>query len=90
MNKKWMRLAAVGIAASMALPIFAACTPGEEQGGDPTQLNETRALQISSGAFDQVFNPFFATSQYDANVVGQTQIGMLVRCGRSERHLWSR
>ena len=77
MNKKWMRLAAVGIAASMALPIFAACTPGEEQGGDPTQLNETRALQISSGAFDQVFNPFFATSQYDANVVGQTQIGML-------------
>lgn len=78
MNKKWMRLAAVGIAASMALPIFAACTPEETvTPGDPTQLNENRALQISSGAFDQVFNPFFATSQYDSDVVGQTQIGML-------------
>ena len=76
MNKKWVRLAAVGLAASMALPIFAACTPGEDD-GDPSQLNENRVLQVSSGAFDRVFNPFFATSQYDANVVGQTQISML-------------
>ena len=90
MKKKWLRLAGIGLAVAMAMPIFAACTPGENPnnpddpdinddpiGGDPTQLNENRALQISSGAFDQVFNPFFATSQYDANVVGQTQIGML-------------
>lgn len=90
MKKKWLRLAGIGLAVAMAMPIFAACTPGENPnnpddpdinddpiGGDPTELNENRALQISSGAFDQVFNPFFATSQYDANVVGQTQIGML-------------
>lgn len=78
MKKTWTRLAGIGLAAAMAVPLFAACTPDSgPSGGDPTQLNEDRALTISSGAFDNVFNPFFATSLYDSNVVGQTQIALL-------------
>ena len=35
------------------------------------------ALVLSSQEVDTVFNPFFATSAADGNVVGMTQIGML-------------
>ena len=72
MNKTWMRLAGAGLAAAMSVSLFAACAPKEE--GD---RNENDVLEISSGEFDKVFNPFFATSLYDSNIVGQTQISML-------------
>ena len=78
MKKTWTRLAGVGLAAAMAVPQFAACTADSGPcGGDPTQLHEDRAWTSSSGACDNVFNPFFATSLYDSNVVGQTQIALL-------------
>ena len=39
--------------------------------------NETDSLVFSSQELDKVFNPFFATSAADGNVVGMTQMGML-------------
>lgn len=39
--------------------------------------NETTPLVIATQTPDGVFNPFFATSAYDQEVVGQTQIGMI-------------
>lgn len=39
--------------------------------------NENTPLVLSTQALDGVFNPFFATSGYDTEIVGMTQIGML-------------
>ena len=54
---------------------------GDDQGDDPENKvyynNETDSLVFSSQELDKVFNPFFATSAADGNVVGMTQIGML-------------
>lgn len=82
MKTKWLKVACLGVATVMAASFAAACTPSE-QGGDDSgggtsdNLNENRALVLSSGDFDGVFNPFFASSAYDSTVVGQTQISML-------------
>ena len=76
MKKLWWKFACVGLAAAMALPFLAACGGGENY-DSAEERNENRALRMSSGEFDGVFSPFFATSQYDSNVIGQTQIAML-------------
>lgn len=70
MKSKWIKVVCLGLAASMVLPFVAAC-------GNNSLDNEERPLRLSSGEFDGVFNPFFATSAYDSTVVGQTQISML-------------
>ena len=74
MKINWKKLTCIGVAAAMAMPLLAACNGGEGEGGYD---NETRVLQMSSGDFDGVFNPFFATSAYDSNIIGQTQISLL-------------
>ncbi len=74
MKIKWWKLVSVGMAAAMALPLFAACKDKSGAGGE---LNESRVLNLSSGDFDGVFSPFFATSAYDSTIVGQTQISMI-------------
>lgn len=43
----------------------------------PKLDNETRQLQLATGALDGNFNPFFYTSQNDGNMVAMTQISML-------------
>lgn len=75
MKSKWLKLTCLGLVAAMTLPFAAACGDGQqiEEGLN----NETRALRVSSGEFDGVFNPFFASSAYDSTVVGQTQISLL-------------
>ncbi len=70
MKSKWLKLACLGLVAAMVLPFASAC------GGEDLN-NEDRALKLSSGEFDGVFNPFFATSAYDSTIVGQTQISLL-------------
>ena len=80
MNKKFLRIMSVALSALIAIPVFAGCVdPADSSSSDaPKGLdNETDALVFSSGEFDGVFNPFFATSAYDTGVVGQTQIGMI-------------
>ncbi len=42
-----------------------------------TGANETNPLVISTLTLDGKFSPFFATSAYDTDVVGMTQIGLL-------------
>ena len=71
MKSKWLKLACIGLATCVALPFAAACSP------EQALSNEDRALKITSGDFDGVFNPFFATSAYDSTIVGQTQISMI-------------
>lgn len=71
MKSKLIKVICLGLAASMVLPFAAACSSSSDLD------NETRALTISSGSFDGVFNPFFASSAYDSTVVSQTQISML-------------
>lgn len=83
MKAKWMKAVCLVVAATMVMPFAAAC--GGNGGGNGGSgftpsgpvTNEGRALTISSGDFDGVFNPFFASSAYDSTIVGQTQIGLL-------------
>ncbi|HPT78231.1 MAG TPA: ABC transporter substrate-binding protein [Candidatus Atribacteria bacterium] len=42
-----------------------------------TGNNATMPLVLSTGTLDGKFSPFFATSAYDVDVVGMTQIGLL-------------
>ena len=42
-----------------------------------TGNNATNPLVVSTGTLDVKFSPFFATSAYDTDVVGMTQIGLL-------------
>jgi peptide/nickel transport system substrate-binding protein len=42
-----------------------------------TGNNATNPLVVSTGTLDGKFSPFFATSAYDTDVVGMTQIGLL-------------
>lgn len=71
MKSKCVKLVCLGVAMAMALAFVPAC------GGDQALDNETRPLKLNSGDFDGVFNPFFASSAYDSNIVSQTQISML-------------
>ena len=67
------------LVASFVAPVFAGCknNGGSTNSGSKSFDNEKDALVFSSGEFDGVFSPFFATSAYDTGVVGQTQISML-------------
>ena len=83
MNKKLLRIVNIslcGVMLASTLLTAAACKDPEDT-SNPTQTekfdNEKDALIFSSGDFDTVFNPFFATSAYDTSIVGQTQISML-------------
>lgn len=50
-------------------------TPGER----PVKYydNQTDSLRLTTQDVDGVFNPFFATSGPDSNIVGMTQLGMI-------------
>jgi len=49
-----------------------------------TGNNATKPLVISSGTMDGKFNPFYATSQYDVDVVDMTQIFLIVQSEKAE------
>ena len=77
MKKTWTRLAGIGLADEMAVPLFASRAQATgTMGGEPTQMNEERALTLSPTAFDQLFTPFFATSLYDTNTLRNTLIDL--------------
>lgn len=77
---------------TLAILLIAVLTTGlvacnHKQANDP----ETRPLALSISTPDGVFNPFFSTSAYDSQIIGQTQIGMLstdkegnIVCGDNE------
>lgn len=76
MNKKAVKIltgvVCVALSACTALAVFSRCDD-DKQTYDP----EEEAIVFSTDALDGNFNPFFATSGPDSNIVGITQIGML-------------
>ena len=78
-SKKFTSIVSFLLVASCVTPVFAGCKKngGPSGSGGKNFDNERDALVFSSGEFDGVFSPFFATSAYDTGVVGQTQISML-------------
>ena len=73
-----------------SLSSFAACG-GNGGNGSQTYDPETRPLVLATEALDGTFNPFFATSATDTNIISMTQIGMLTvddngkpTCGEDE------
>lgn len=78
-SKKFTSIVSFLLVASCVAPVFAGCKKngGPSGNGSENFDNEKDALVFSSGEFDGVFSPFFATSAYDTGVVGQTQISML-------------
>ena len=69
-----MRFRAASLAFAVILGftgVFAGCS--KNAGFDA----ETDSVTIALQGCDGVFNPFFSTSEYDSEVVGMTQIGML-------------
>ena len=87
MNKKFLRMASLALSFLMVVPVVVGCGGGDDSSssssssgteGNGSKLNnDTDVLVFSSGEFDKVFSPFFATSAYDTGIVGQTQIGMI-------------
>lgn len=71
-KKQLTRFACLALSACSALSVLSGCK-NDKQNYDP----EKEALVFSTDALDGNFNPFFATSGPDSNIVGITQIGML-------------
>ncbi|MBQ7912304.1 MAG: hypothetical protein IJ308_00965 [Clostridia bacterium] len=80
MNKSVRGLACVltGLLLSGSLSSFAAC--GKTQSNNP----EERPLVLATEALDGTFNPFFATSATDTEIISMTQIGMLSVDGKGK------
>ena len=79
MNKSVRRIACLMLGALTACS-FVACGKGKNNSsGEKEQLHdpETRPLVMATDALDGNFNPYFATSATDTNIIGMTQIGML-------------
>ena len=78
MKPKFQKMA-VALAAVLALSgVLAGCK--DDSMYDSENSYVTMALQGCDG----MFNPFFATSEYDSEVVGMTQIGMLSSNSKGE------
>ena len=94
MNNTVKRVSCLALSA-LLLSSFAAC------GGSSSNKNnddagkkfdsETMPLVLSTDALDGTFNPFFATSAADVNILSMTQIGMMTAdengnpvCGENE------
>ena len=74
MNKT-VKLTSLALAAVLSLGAAGTLTACNKNGGKFD--TEKDAVTMSLQGCDGVFNPFFASSQYDSEVVGMTQIGML-------------
>lgn len=93
--KNFSKLAVTGcLAASFLLMAGCGGNKKPDQGGNEDDLsgaNLNQPLVMSTLDPDGVFNPFFATSGVDSNILAQTQIGMLstdkngnLVCGQNE------
>lgn len=72
--KKFARIICVMLSAVLCISL-AAC-PSDGPNPDDN-VNETSSLVFSVQELDNVFNPYFSTSGYDSEIVGNTQVGML-------------
>lgn len=82
-SHKKILLTAGSLTMAAVLALSAACAGNPSEVVDPNTptaqkySSETRPLVMSISTPDGVFNPFFATSAYDTEVIGMTQISML-------------
>lgn len=81
---------ALTLACGVVLPVVG-CGGGGGGGTIEYRNNETDAIVFSTEAMDKNFNPFFATSGPDTNIISQTQLPMLttdnagnIVCGENE------
>ncbi len=94
MNKSVKRVSCLALS-TLLLSSFAACG-GSDNKKDPSNTTtkfdaETRPLVLATDALDGTFNPFFATSAADVNILSMTQLGMMTAdedgnpvCGENE------
>ena len=76
LNKKTKRLIAIILSAVLlvsAVSVTLVVLLTDKQDYDP----ETQPVVFAIGALDQNFNPFFATSATDTEVIGMTQVGLI-------------
>ena len=94
MNNTVKRVSCLALSA-LLLSSFAACggSSSNKNNGDAGKKfdSETMPLVLSTDALDGTFNPFFATSAADVNILSMTQIGMMTAdengnpvCGENE------
>ena len=89
---KFKNAVRVGIGALLATSIALTAVGCGDKGYHPEVHDpETRPLVLSTNKPDEVFNPFFATSAVDSDLVALTQIGLLsadkegnIVCGENE------
>ncbi len=74
MNKTVKRALSLLLCAATAFPLISGCKP---KGSKKANDTETRPVVVATEALDGNFNPFFATSAGDSEMVGMTQLGML-------------
>lgn len=78
MNKSAKRMGSLALSAMMALSIIGSNGAVFAVSADEALKNpETDAMVFATQALDGNFNPFFATSGTDTEVIAQTQISML-------------
>lgn len=79
MKKALRQALSLGFGALMTVSAVACGGDDSSSSSGAQKYNtETRPVVFSIGALDQKFNPFFSTSATDSEIVGMTQIGMLV------------
>lgn len=80
-SRKLLKVVAFGLAMIICLGVLAACKNGTENPSPtpaPTERPvQTRPLVVAYQEFSQKFSPFFATTGYDQDVAGMTQLSML-------------
>ena len=82
MNKKFKKFGCLALCAAFALPLVA-CDKTPQNGGTSSIYDpETRPLTLSLSTPDGNFNPFFATSQPDNDVIAHTQVAMMTIDGQ--------
>ena len=74
--KKFARIICVMLSAVLCISL-AACPKDPNPDNPSDNVNENVSLVFSVQELDNVFNPYFSTSGYDSEIVGNTQVGML-------------
>lgn len=72
MKKLFMKMIAAAMIVATVVGCFAGCKKGATE------------FTIATQELDQVFNPFFATSGYDTEVIGMTELGLLTTSPQGE------
>ena len=85
-SQKLIKVLALTLVLAFAFGAFAACkddkggaknSAGENAASGTTGNRTTTPLVVAYDQFSELFTPFFATTSYDQDVAGMTQLGMM-------------